>query len=236
MATLTETFTAAVELLVSGDRALWTIIGVSFKTSLTALVLAVIPATLIGFALAYWRFPGRWFLLSMTHTLMAVPTVVVGLILFMLFSRAGPLGDWRLLFTLDAMVIGQFLLCMPLLVSMTHSAFQGADKRAWETAKMLGAGPLRRFWVLVTEVRYAIFASFIAAFSRIIAEVGCAMMVGGNILNYTRSITTAISLETLKGEYAQGVALGLVLFLLAMLLNILMAMLRGRGQGQLVHR
>jgi len=229
MASLTETFVAAVELLVSGDKALWTIIAVSFNVSFTALILAIVPATLIGFALAYWRFPGRWLLLSLTHTLMAVPTVVVGLILFMLLSRAGPLGDWRLLFTQNAMIVGQFLLCLPLLVSMTHSAFQGADKRAWETAKMLGASPIRCLWVLMMEVRYALYASFIAAFARI-AEVGCAMMVGGNILNYTRSITTAIALETLKGEYAQGVALGLVLFLLAMLLNVGMGLLRGKGQ------
>ncbi|WP_417594747.1 ABC transporter permease [Oceanospirillum sp.] len=230
MASLTDTFVAAVELLLSGDNALWAIIGVSFRVSFSALVLAIVPATLIGFALAYWRFPGRWLLLSLTHTLMAVPTVVVGLILFMLLSRAGPLGDWRLLFTQDAMIIGQFLLCMPLLVSMSHSAFQGADKRAWETAKMLGAGPFRCLWVLMLEVRYALYACFIAAFARIIAEVGCAMMVGGNILNYTRSITTAIALETLKGEYAQGVALGLVLFILAMVLNVGMGLLRGKGQ------
>lgn len=230
MASLTETFAAAVELLVSGDDALWNIIGVSFRVSFSALLLAVVPATLIGFALAYWRFPGRWLMLSLTHTLMAVPTVVVGLILFMLLSRAGPLGDWRLLFTQNAMIIGQFLLCMPLIVSMSHSAFQGADKRAWETAKMLGASPVRCLWVLMLEVRYALYACFIAAFARIIAEVGCAMMVGGNILNYTRSITTAIALETLKGEYAQGVALGLVLFILAMVLNVGMGLLRGKGQ------
>lgn len=230
MASLTETFMHALELLISGDEKLWTIIGVSFRVSLLALVTAAIPATLIGFVLAYWRFPGRWFLLSMTHTLMAVPTVVVGLILFMLLSRSGPLGDWRLLFTQDAMIIGQILLCLPLLVSMTHTAFQSADKRAWETARMLGGHPLRCLWVLMHEVRYALIASLVAAFARIIAEVGCAMMVGGNILNYTRNITTAIALETLKGEYAQGIALGLVLFLLAMVLNLGMALLRGRGQ------
>ncbi len=234
MSGLTETFLHAIELLVSGDKQLWTIIGVSFRVSFIALLTAAIPAMLLGFILAYWRFPGRWFLLSMTHTLMAVPTVVVGLILFMLLSRSGPLGDWRLLFTQDAMIIGQILLCLPLLVSMTHTAFQSADKRAWETARMVGAHPIRCLWALMHEIRYALMASLISAFARIIAEVGCAMMVGGNILNYTRNITTAIALETLKGEYAQGVALGLVLFVLAMVLNFGMALLRGRGQ--LSHR
>ncbi|SKA11290.1 tungstate transport system permease protein [Oceanospirillum multiglobuliferum] len=230
MITLVDTFSQAVQLLVSGDTALWTIIGVSFRVSLTALLISVVPATIIGFLLAYCQFPARWLVLSIVHTFMAVPTVVVGLILFMLLSRSGPLGDWRLLFTQDAMIIGQVLLCLPLLISMTHSAFQGADKKAWETAKMLGAHPLRCLWVLMHEIRFALMATLVAAFARIIAEVGCAMMVGGNILNYTRNITTAIALETLKGEYAQGVALGLVLFILAMMLNLGMALLRGKGQ------
>jgi len=227
---LWQTTQEALSLLLSMDGALWEIIGVSFRVSLMAMLIAVPPALLIAFVLVRCAFPGRWLLISLINTLMAVPTVVVGLLLFILLSRAGPLGDWHLLFTQPAMVIGQILLALPILVVMLHAALAGVDKRAWETALQLGASRRAALWRLVMEARFGVMAALVAAFGRIIAEVGCAMMVGGNIAGFTRNITTAIALETLKGEYAQGVALGMVLLVLALALNLMLGVLRGRGQ------
>jgi len=147
-----------------------------------------------------------------------------------MLSRSGPFGDLHLLFTQPAMVIGQVLLCFPVLVCMSHSAFQSLDKRAWETARTLGASHGRSFIALVREARFALLATLVVGFGRIISEVGCSMMVGGNIMSYTRNIPTAIALETSKGEFAQGVALGIVLLLLALVLNFFLASFRGRGQ------
>lgn len=220
----------ALELLLSGEPYLWTIVAISFSVSLRAILIAAPIAMVAAFVLAVGHFPGRRLLVSLFNSLMAVPAVVVGLTVYLLLSRNGPFGDLRLLFTQDAMVIGQILLAFPLLVAMGHAAMQGADRRAWETALTLGARPVRAMLTLMFEVRFALLAAVIAGFARIIAEVGCSMMVGGNILNHTRNITTAIALETSKGEFSQGIALGLVLLFLAIGLNFVLTLFQGRGQ------
>ena len=220
MSELWQTLSAAIGQLLSLDPTLWGIVGVSFSVSVSALLIALLPALCTGFVLAYFRFPGRWLTISLVNSLLAVPTVVVGLVLYLLLSRAGPLGDSQLLFPRPAMIIGQILLCFPLLVAMSLSAFQAADHRVLETAKTLGASPWQAFMTLLYEVRFALLAAVVAAFGRIIAEVGSAMMVGGNILHHTRNITTAIALETGKGEFVQGVALGIVLLVMALFLNV----------------
>jgi tungstate transport system permease protein len=161
--------------------------------------------------------------------LQSIPAVVVGLTVYLVFSRSGPLGDLKLLFTQTSMAIGQFLLSLPLLIALSHAAFQAADRRVWETSVTLGATPGRAFITLVHEIRFGLIAALIAGFGRIIAEVGCSMMVGGNILGYTRNIPTAIALETSKGEFAQAIALGMVLLTLALILNGLLAFFSGRG-------
>ncbi|WP_163650268.1 ABC transporter permease [Modicisalibacter sp. 'Wilcox'] len=227
---LMATMGKALHLLVSFDPALWEIIGVSFRVSLTAILVALPPALLVALVLARVAFPGRWLAISLVNTFMAVPTVVVGLVLFMLLSRSGPLGEWQLLFTQRAMVVGQIILATPILIAMLHSSLQSIDQRAWETARQLGAGRLQAFAMLIREARFGVIAAVLAAFGRIIAEVGSAVMIGGNIEHFTRTITTAIALETLKGEFAQGIALGMVLLLLALLLNVLLGVMRGRGQ------
>jgi tungstate transport system permease protein len=155
--------------------------------------------------------------------------VVVGLTVYMLLSRNGPLGDLKLLFTQTGMVIGQIILCFPLLVAISHSALLAADRRAWETAVTLGARPWQAMLTVMYEVRYGLIAALIAAFGRVIAEVGASMMIGGNILNYTRNITTAIALETSKGAFAQGIALGIILLLAALLLNVSLTAMQGKG-------
>ena len=226
---LTATY-QAFHLLFSGDRELWHIIVISFRVSTTAILIAVVPAIAVAFALSYLRFPGRRLLISIFNTLLSVPAVVIGLTFYLLLSRQGPLGDFHLLFSQSAMVIGQIALCFPMLVAMGHAAFQSADKRAWETARTLGANPLFALYTVMREVRFGLLATLLAGYGRIIAEVGASMMLGGNILNYTRNIPTAIALETSKGEFAQGIALGLVLLLLAFVLNASLHYFQGKGQ------
>ena len=228
METISEATAHALLLLVTFDPSTWGIIGISFRVSTIAIFCAVPPAILTAFFLANNRFPGRKIIISIFSSLLAVPAVVIGLTLFIILSRQGPLGDFRLLFTQTAMVMGQFLLSFPILVSMSLAAFQAVDTRAWETVRTLGAGPVRAFFTLLFEVRFGLLTALLAGYGRVIAEVGASMMLGGNILEYTRNIPTAIALETSKGNFAQGIALGIVLMLLSFILNGLLHSLENR--------
>jgi len=230
MERLIETTLQALTLLLSGDHALWSIVAISFGVSLKAILLVVPPALLMAFWLAYTRFPGRRLLLSTMQSLLSVPAVVVGLTVYLLLSRQGPFGDLHLLFTQKAMIIGQMLLGFPIIVAMGHAAFQAGERRAWETARTLGARPIRAFLTLLHELRYGLLVAVLAAFGRVISEVGVSMMVGGNILDHTRNIPTAIALETSKGEFSQGIALGIVLIIMAFSLNFLLSWFQGKGQ------
>jgi tungstate transport system permease protein len=230
METIGEASVRALTLVISGDAELWDIIGVSFRVSAIAILLITPPALLVAFALAYLRFPARRPLVSAVHSLQAIPAVCVGLAVYLLLTRTGPLGEWRLLFTQTAMVVGQMVLGFPLLLALGHSALQSADRRAWETARTLGAPAWRAMFTVMHEVRFALMAAVIASFARIIAEVGASLMLGGNIQHVTRNIPTAIALETSKGEFAQGIALGLVLFMLALTLNFALNFLHGKGE------
>ncbi len=227
---LVEASSQAVYLLLTGNRELWVIIATSFSVSLKAILISTPPALGLAFVLSYTDFPGRRLAISFFNTMLSVPAVVIGLLLYMLLSRAGPLGELRLLFTSDAMILGQILLCFPLLVAMGHAAIQSADRRAWETALTLGASWLGAMRTLLREVRFGLVAAVVAGFGRVIAEVGSSMMVGGNILGQTRNIPTAIALETSKGLFAQGIALGMVLLLLSLVLNLGVNFLQGRGE------
>lgn len=229
MDTLSEATVQSLQLLLSGDAELWAIILLSFSVSLRAIAIATPVALLLAFGLAHLRFPGRRVLISTFGALQSIPAVVVGLTVYLTFSRTGPLGDLRLLFTQTAMIVGQILLCLPLLVALCHAAFQGADRRVWETSLTLGASPLRALFTLMHEVRFGLIAAILTGFGRIIAEVGCSMMVGGNILNHTRNIPTAIAMETSKGDFAQAIALGAVLLLMALALNGALAFMQGHG-------
>ena len=221
----------AFQLLLNGDSEIWQIITLSFSVSLTAIIMAAPIALTIAFFLAFYQFKFRRVLIALFNTFMSIPAVIVGLTLYLLLSRSGPLGDLKLLFTQDAMIIGQFLLSFPLLVAMSHAAFQAADRRAWETAITLGARPWRAFFTLMYEVRFGLISAVVAGFGRVIAEIGCSMMVGGNILHLTRNIPTAIALETSKGEFAEGIALGIVLLVLALGLNIAISLIQGKGEA-----
>jgi tungstate transport system permease protein len=212
--------------LASGDRELWSVVWISLKVSFSALALATPFAVALGFWIASHRFAGRRFAIVALQGLLSFPTVVVGLILYLLLSRSGPLGPWHLLFTQDAMIIGQAIIAFPVLAAFTLAAITGTDPRLRETAVSLGAGPLRSALTTLHEVRFAVIAGVLNGFGRVISEVGCSMMVGGNIAGLTRNIPTAIALETSKGDFAQGIALGTVLMAFALLVVALLAMIQ----------
>lgn len=215
--------------LFAGDAELWRIIWISLKVSLSALLLATPLAVALGFWVASNRFRGRRLVIVLLQGLLSFPTVVVGLILYLLFSRSGPLGPWHLLFTQDAMIIGQAIIAFPVLAAFTLAAVHGADPRLRETAVSLGAGPLRSALTSLYEVRFAVVAGVLNGFGRVISEVGCSMMVGGNIAGLTRNIPTAIALETSKGDFAQGIALGAVLMVFALGVTALLALVQNES-------
>lgn len=217
-------------LLFSFDPEVWSIISVSFSVSLAALLITLLPSMLLGFTLAFNPFKGRWIITNIIQTMQSIPTVVIGLFAYLLLTRNGPFGDLRWLFTQQGMIIGQMMICAPVLVALSQAAFTSIDRRAWETARTLGVSWPRAVWALCRELRVPLLLAVIAAFSRILTEVGCSMMVGGNIMGVTRNMPTAIALETSKGDFAQAIALGLVLLILALILNFTLGMLRGKAQ------
>ena len=216
-----EGIVRAVQLIFSLDQKVVSAVWISLRTSLTAVILATIVGVPIGFLVAVYRFRGKQPLVTLLNTLMALPTVVVGLTVFAFLSRQGPLGSTGLLYTPTAMVIGQFILATPIIAALTHSAVQGIDPRVRDTALTLGASRWQTALTISVEAKYAIMAAVIAGFGRVIAEVGSAMMLGGNIKGYTRTMTTAIALETSKGEFGLGIALGIILLVVAFSVNIL---------------
>ncbi len=222
----------ALKLLLTGDTEIWEIVLISFSVSLRAILFIVPVAIVVAFALAFGDFPGRRYLITIVNSMVALPAVVVGLLLYMLLNSAGPFGGWRLLFTQSAMIIGQMILAFPLLVAMSHVALQAIDLSAWQTARTLGAGIVRSMFTIMYEIRFGLVAAIVTAFGRVVSEVGCSIMVGGNILHHTRNIPTAIALETSKGHFEQGIALGVVLITLALALNFAVAAFRGRDMAR----
>lgn len=220
---------AALRLLLTGDAEVWQIVLTSLRISLTAVLLAALIAIPLGGAIGMAEFVGKRLLCQLLGSLMALPTVVVGLILYGLLSRRGPLGDWSLLYTPAAIVTGQAVLVLPLIVHLVSTAVQSADPRLGPTLASLGANRRQRLLWHLRETRAGIVAALVTGFGRAIGEVGVAMMLGGNIEGYTRTMTTAIALETSKGEFELGLALGLVLLIVAFLVNGLLAWLQRQG-------
>ncbi len=225
---LTESLQHALRMILSRDGEVFVTVWTSLYTSAAAILAAAVVGVPAGTALGLGRFRGRRTALILLNTLMALPTVVVGLVLFGLLSRQGPLGSLGLLFTPLAMIAGQTVLAIPIVANYTVAAVAGADPRIFSTALTLGAGPLRAAAQLLREVRFGIVAAVVAGFGRVIAEVGVAMMLGGNIRGSTRTMTTAIALETSKGEFAFGLALGLVLMAVALVVNLFLHSLQQR--------
>lgn len=227
MTNIGEATYQAFSLLLAGDAAIWQIIWVSLKTSVIALGLASIPAIFIAYCVASYQFRGRRFLIYTIQASIALPTVLMGLLLYLLLARQGPLGSLHWLFTQSGIILGQFFIALPVLIYFALSAIQSADPRIAETAISLGANRWRVMCTVLFEARFGVMAAVIYGFGRVLSEVGCAMMVGGNIAGETRTMTTAIALETSKGEFAQGIALGIVLITLALSMNAVLILLQG---------
>jgi tungstate transport system permease protein len=225
---LTDSLRAAFALILTLDPEVVGAVWTSLYTSTAGILLAALVGIPVGTLIGVGRFTGRRAVLTLLNTLMALPTVVVGLVIYGFLSRQGPLGPFGLLFTPVAMIIGQTVLAAPIVANYTVAAVTGADPRIMTTALTLGAGRLRAAWQLLLEVRFGVMAAVVAGFGRVIAEVGVAMMLGGNIRGYTRTMTTAIALETSKGEFAFGLALGMVLLTVALVVNLFLNLLQQR--------
>lgn len=211
----------ALQLIFSLDREIFNIALVSIKVSFISIVLATVAGVPFGFCVAIKKFWGKRAVVTILNTLMALPTVVVGLIVYSMISRQGPLGPLGLLYTPMAMVIGQFILATPIIAALTLTATQNVDARLIKTNVTLGATGFQSLLAIFSELRFALLGAIIAGFGRIFAEVGVSMMLGGNIRGFTRNITTAIAFETGKGEFSLGIALGMILLVVAFFINIL---------------
>ncbi len=218
----------AVELIVSFDPEVMGIAGLSLRISMTATLLAAVICLPLGSVIHFNRFIGKRTLINLIQTFYSIPTVVVGLFVFLLFSRAGLLGGLNLLFTPTVMIIGQMILITPVLLGLTISAFSGVDKAIPDTARSLGANGFQTTVVVLREARFAVMAAIMLAFGRAISEVGLALMVGGNISGVTRVMTTAISLETSKGDFELSIALGIILIFIALVINIVLNRIQQR--------
>jgi len=214
--------TKAVELIISLDPEVMEIAGRSLMISVTSTLLASLICLPLASLIHFHNFPGKRILISLIQTFYSMPTVAIGLFVFVLFSRAGPLGGLSLLFTPTVMVLGQMLLITPILLGLTISALSGVDKTILDTARSLGASGFQTAIVVLREERFAVMAAVIMGFGRAISEIGIALMVGGNIKGFTRVITTAISLESSKGELELAIALGIILVFIALIVNIVL--------------
>lgn len=228
---IAEGFIQAFRMLLTMDEETVVVVLTTFKLtalSMAGVLLFGLPA---GFLLGYFDFPGKRAVRTVTDTLLALPTVVIGLLVYAFISRRGPLGGWELLFTVRGMAIGQVILGTPIVAAYTAAAIEGLDSRLRQTLMTLGASGGKLALTSLWEARFMILVAALTAFGRIVGEVGSAMMLGGNIKWHTRTITTAITLETGKGEFALGIALGVILILISLLLNISLTFLRRRSQN-----
>jgi tungstate transport system permease protein len=219
MDTIIQGFIGAFHLVISLNPELVRIIALSLEVSGLALAFATVLGVPIGALLALKRFPLRGLMLTLLNTGMGLPPVVVGLFLYLILSRSGPLGFLAVLYTPSAMIIAQTILAFPIVASLSHAAIVGVDPIIRVASRTLGAAPGQEAVTMVMEARYGILAAIIAAFGRVSAEVGAVLMVGGNIANYTRVMTTTIALETDKGNFDLGIALGVILLTLSLLVN-----------------
>lgn len=215
----------ALRLLVSGDPLVLAAAWRSLWVSTCAVACAGMVGVPLGSLLGQARFAGRAVLVVLFRAGMSIPTVLIGLVCFAVFSRRGPLGGLDMLYTTSAIVVGEFLLALPIVVSWTQSSIAALDPRARETALTLGAGPLRRWITCLSECRVGITLAMLTAFARCFTELGIAMLVGGNVKYRTRTLATATALETARGEFDRGVAMSLILLLMAVLVTVVVAWL-----------
>lgn len=221
MNSLSLAFEQALSLIAHADAALLQIVGLSLRVSLTAVLFAALLGLPLGAAIAVGRFPGRKALIVVLNAMMGLPPVVVGLVVYLLLSRAGPLGEHGLLFTPAAMVIAQALLITPIVAALSRQVIEDAWREYQEQLHSLGAGPISAAFTLLWDTRFSLSTTILAGFGRAVAEVGAVMIVGGNIDGVTRVMTTAIALETSKGDLPLALGLGIVLIAIVIALNAL---------------
>jgi len=219
MTDFSEAFAAALGLVLGLDRSLTEIVALSLRVSLTAVAIAALIGLPVGAALALFRFRGRFFLVVTINALMGMPPVVVGLIVYLLLSRAGPFGVFGLLFTPSAMIIAQVLLVTPIIAALTRQVIEDLWIEYEEQLRSLGAGPGRAVPALLWDGRFTLITAILAGFGRASAEVGAVMIVGGNIDHVTRVMTTSIALEVSKGNLALALGLGIILLVLSAAIN-----------------
>ena len=232
MNTFTDSVLTALNLVTSFDPALWVVVTRSLAVSATACLLAYGVGVALGAWLAVSRFRGRGVVLVGLNTLLALPSVVVGLVVYLLLSRTGPLGFLGWMFSFQAMVLAQFILVVPVVTALTRQVVEDVERQHGEQWASLGAGPCLRSLLLAWDERLALLTIAVTAFGRAISEVGAVMIVGGNIDGFTRVMTTAIALETSKGDLPLALGLGMVLLAVVLLLNTLVAGLRRWGEAR----
>jgi len=228
MGFILDGFLQAFELLISGDAETYSAMLVTVIVSSYSIVCSLLVGIPLGFCLGYYDFKGKKALRTVVDTLMALPTVFIGLMVYAFLTSRGPFGDFGLLFTLPGIAMGQTILALPIVIGLTATAVESMDTKLRIAIMSMGANRIQLFVSTLWESRHAILAGGIAAYGRVMTEVGISMMVGGNIKWHTRTITTAIALETNKGQFGMGVALGLVLLLIAFCVNASVSLLRRR--------
>jgi tungstate transport system permease protein len=217
----------AASLIAAGDASVLSAVSVSLQVSAVAILVATALGVPLGYALATTRFPGRSLVTTLLNTLMALPTVVAGLLVYTLLARGSVLGPLDLLFSRAAIIIGEIVLALPIVAALTASAISALGERPRQAAVLLGASRTRATFTVLHECRFSLLAAVAAAYGRVIGEVGVAMILGGNIEGVTRTMTTAIALETSKGEFAVALALGMILMAVSLGVNLGLRYLQG---------
>jgi tungstate transport system permease protein len=230
METIIEGFRRAFILIFNLDAELLSIIFLSLKVSGLALIIATVTGLLVSAHIGFRQFPLKGMMISIMNTFMGLPPVVVGLFVYLILSRSGPLGFMGLLYTPSAMVTAQTILAFPIVASLSHSAIISVDPIIKQSSMTLGATPFQMTITIIKEARYGIMSAVIAAFGRVMAEVGAILIVGGNIAGYTRVMTTTIALETDKGNFELALALGIILLTLSFIINTILHMFQKKGK------
>ncbi len=232
MQNILSALTKAFGLIISLDREVFSIVLLSFSVSLTAVFFSSLISLPLSLLLALKKFPGNRFIVNTINSLMAVPAVAIGLVVYLLISRRGPLGVLELLYTPWAMIIAQAVLAIPIITSLSHQTLKRVGSMVKETTVSLGASGWQMVITVVKEAKSSLMVAFIVGFARVIGETGMTMMVGGNIKGATRVMTTAIALETMKGDFELAVALGIILLIVAFLVNIFLQTVQGFGHAR----
>ncbi len=230
MSHLLEAFSIALRMIITGDPVVFSIALRTLLIASTSTLAAALLFIPLGCLIHFNRFRGKRFVVGFIQTMYSVPTVFVGMLVFLMVSRTGPLGSMGLLFSPWAIILGEIVLIAPIMIGLTISALQGMGKGLEDTATALGAGRGTMILKVLTEAKYTMLTSVLMGFGRAVSEVGVAIMVGGNIAGYTRTLTTAIALGVGKGETASSIALGLILLSLAMVVSILVNLLQHGGR------